>query len=357
MTGTASAVGPNYSQIIADEAYWISLSQVPTTVAGPGRGGLAWYPDTVTRKVRPYIANRGAVGLLNGGSYYYPMVQSYVDWYFRHVNGGAFSGLTSDYAGVSGTVYDYDVTLATGAETHGAPWYDSSDAYAGTFLTLLRRWTEVDTGAAAYLLTKTADIDLIATASIATKQPNGLTGAKPDYSAQYLMDNVEVEAGLRDYVWLLGNKLNNPTRATYWQSEDTALSTAVETYLWTPGPGNMYCWAADTCANSLWSRFYSDSVSQVWPINSGLASTSRSGSLYTTFNASWPNWTTSANNPDGSPWAILAVAAANRGDKTRVDAYLNGSQTRWINAGRAWPWNVADSADRANAAKKAIALP
>ncbi|WP_134119443.1 hypothetical protein [Kribbella kalugense] len=362
MVQTAAAV-PNYSQIIADEAYWISLAQVPTTVAGPGRGGMAWYPDSGTRKIRPYIANRGAVGMLLAGPYYYPMVQAYVDWYFRHVNGGPSSALPADYNGVSGTVYDWDVTVATGAETYGAdpgsgttPWYDSTDAYAGTFLTLLRKWAEADTSSHSYLVSKANDIDMIASASLVTLQANGLTGAKPDYAGQFLMDNVEVAAGLRDDVWLLQNVLNNPTKAAQRQGQLNTLLTAIENHLWTPGPG-MYCWASDQCTNTLWTRFYSDAVSQVWPIVAGIASPTRASSLWSSFNTNWPNWTTSVNNPDGSPWAILAVAAAVRGDKTRADSYLDGSQTGWVNGGRAWPWNIADSADRATAASLASALP
>lgn len=361
--GTAFAA-PNYSQIVADEAYWISLSQIPTSVAGPGRGGLAWYPDAGSRKLRPYIANRGAVGMLRGGSYYYPMVNAYVDWYFRHVNGGPSSPLPADYNGLSGTVYDWDVDVATGAETYGAdpisgatPWYDSTDAYAGTFLTLLRRWAEVDSGSHAYLRSKAADIELIANAAVATQHANGLTGAKPDWPAEYLMDNIEVEQGLRDYVWLLQNPLNDSTGAQSWQTEANTVSGGIEVELWNAGPGTMYCWSSDDCQNTFWTRFYSDAVSQVWPINSGHASSTRSASLWTNFKANWPNWSTSANNPDGHPWAILAVAAAKRGDKAGADAYLDGSQNTWINTGRAWPWNIADSADRSTTATLAAALP
>src|SRR3569623_1725703 len=259
-----AAVAPIYAQIVQDEAFWISLSQIHTNVSGPGRGGLAWYPDQGLRRLNPYIANRGAKGLLLAGAYYYPMVRAYADWYFRHLNGGASSGLPADYAGLSGTIYDWDVDVATGAETYapnpqqpGLPWYDSSDASAATFLTLLRKWAEVDATSRAYLLAS----------------------------------------------------------AAVWESKKDALRDAIQTNMRTAGPKSMYCWAADQCGATTWSRFYSDSVSQAWPLQ-----------------------------------ARVAYTAATLGVKARVDAYMNGAQAHWVGAGRPWPWTIADSADRAGAA-------
>ena len=352
-----AADAPNYAQIVQDEAYWISLSQIPTNVSGPGRGGLAWYPDQGHRRLNPYIANRGAKGLLLAGAYYYPMVRAYADWYFRHLNGGAISGLPADYAGLSGTIYDWDADVASGAETYapnpqqpGLPWYDSSDAYAATFLTLLRKWAEVDTTSSAYILANAGDIQLVANAAIATQHVDGLTGAKPDYPAEFLMDNVEVEQGLQDYAWLLENVFADGARAAVWESKKDALRDAIQTNMRTAGPKSMYCWAADQCGATTWSRFYSDSVSQAWPIQARLAPASTASALWSAFNASWPDWVTSVNATDSAPWAILAYTAATLGDKARVDAYINGSQAHWVGAGRPWPWTIADSADRAGAA-------
>jgi hypothetical protein len=46
-----------------------------------------------------------------------------------------------------------------------------------------------------------------------------------------------------------------------------------------------------------------------------------------------PNWTTTGNNPDGHPWAILCYTAALRADKVRADACPNGSGANWPRAG------------------------
>lgn len=48
--------------------------------------------------------------------------------------------------------------------------------------------------------------------------------------------------------------------------------------------------------------------------------------------------------------------AALLGDKADTDAFLNGSQTAWVDVGRPWPYTIRDSANRAPAAKVAATL-
>jgi len=166
---SASGVQPGYAQIVQDEAYWISLAQIPQG-RGAASGALAWYPfgSSDLAQIRPYIANRAAVGMLMAGSYYHPMVKAWLGWYFAHLN-------RPDYNGVYGTVYDYDATPGTGVKAFVAnqqgqsPSYDSTDAYAATFLTLLRAYAEANPGDGGYLAGKAADIELIATAAAATQ--------------------------------------------------------------------------------------------------------------------------------------------------------------------------------------------
>jgi hypothetical protein len=74
----------------------------------------------------------------------------------------------------------------------------------------------------------------------------------------------------------------------------------IKTRLWSPCSGSMYCWASDRL-NPTWAVWYPDAVAQMWPVNSGVAASSRAASLYGNLNQAWPNWTTTGDNPDGHP--------------------------------------------------------
>ena len=351
----AAATTPNYNQIIQDEAYWISTKQLPDS-CGNAAGALAWYTwSNGTAQIRPYVANIGATGMLAAGSYYYPMVKAWIGWYFRHLN-------RPDYNGVSGTVYDYDDNTTTCVEATATnqqgqnPSYDSTDAYAGTFLSLLRQYAQANPSDDSYLQTNAANIKLVADAIIATLQSDGLTYARPDYHAQLLMDNVEAEQGLSDYGWLLSNALGDPADASYYGGKATTIATAVNSVLWNGShTSGMYGWAADQLDPS-WSNWYPDAVAQTWPLRAELGTAGQRNALWAAFNTAWPNWAGDATNPDGSPWCSVGYTAALMGNKTEADAFLNGSQTAWINPGRPWPYTVMDAANRALTAEIAATL-
>src|SRR5437867_887555 len=68
--------GPNYPQIIADEAYFVSLSQVETCTGTSVRGAIALNPvsqNPGSLYINPYRANYGARALVAAGSRYFPM--------------------------------------------------------------------------------------------------------------------------------------------------------------------------------------------------------------------------------------------------------------------------------------------
>ena len=249
--GAAPAqAGPNYAQIIADEAYFVSLSQVEPCTGTSVRGAIALNPvsqNPGSVYINPYRANYGARALVAAGSHYFPMVKDWLIWYLNHVN-------WPDYNGVYGTVYDYNANATACTEepkvqpgdTH--PFYDSTDAYAATWLSAMRAYAQANPADWAWF--QFPDIvywmDQEAHVSIYTLQPNGLTWAKPDYPRQYLMDNIEVLQGLNDYIWIAQNVLNDQGKVNYWTSYANTLSQGIQTYLWddvtkgatncTPGP-------------------------------------------------------------------------------------------------------------------------
>ncbi|GAY09556.1 hypothetical protein [Pseudonocardia sp. N23] len=354
--------GPDPAAVVADEAYWVSTAQLTCTGDGAGAIAEARIVGTGLVSVHPYEANIGARAMVAAGGRYLPMVRRYVDWYLSRLN-------SPDTAGVDGTVYDYDYDPVTCAgrfqQRPGSPTvptYDSTDAYAGTFLSLVAAYARADpAGAPASLGTPAMRDGLrrVADAIGATRRPSGLTAATPTYAAEYLLDNVEAQQGLTDYAWLLGAVLDDPAGAAARGAEAAAMRDAIEAVLWTGShtPG-LYAVAADHLDPS-WAVWYPDSLAQLWPIMAGLGDVDRRSALWAAFSAHWPGWEDSipqygAVSPDHDPNASVALAAARAGDRAAVDAYLRSSQTRWVEAGRPPPWTVDDSGFRALAAQVGI---
>src|SRR5437667_11497100 len=79
LAATPGPAGPNYTQIIADEAYFVSLSQVESCTGTSVRGAIALNPVSQNPSsfyINPYRANYGARALVAAGSHYFPMDSS-----------------------------------------------------------------------------------------------------------------------------------------------------------------------------------------------------------------------------------------------------------------------------------------
>jgi len=343
--------------VAADEAYWISLAQVPDGL-GPASGAIARHPLTTEHSpafVSPYDGTIGARGLLLGGTRYHPMVRAWIDWYFRNLN-------ERDHNGVSGTIHDHWVDPSSGQQwfaidpATGKPSYDSTDAYAGVFLSLLRAYAEQVPADHGYLRDRRDLIERIALAAVTTEHPSGLTGARPDWYGEYLLDNIDTAQGLADYAWLARNVLRDTGLADRWARKAAGIRSAVESLLWFPDRG-MYGWASDQ-PNPRWDVFYPDAEVQAWPIIHRYGSAERRRDLFAGFDAAWPRWVTGVDNPGTSfpqPWPTLAMAAAVTGRRDQVVAYLESTQRTWVTQGRPWPWSVNDSYWRAATARHAQA--
>lgn len=152
-------------------------------------GAIAEYGTTIdpsrVASVQPYWANLAVIGLAAWlHRHPDPTVTAdawrWLAWYRAHMAPG--TGYVADYRVSDGQLTD------TGTE-------DSTDAYAGTFLSALaamtaaghERWParsyESAAGEAVHAITTTLT-------------PDGLTDAKPGYPMPYAMDNAEVQAGL-----------------------------------------------------------------------------------------------------------------------------------------------------------------
>ncbi len=358
VAGRAHPEPVDYEGIVQDEAYWVSTAQLSCAGAGDGAIAEARITGTGSVSVHPYEANLGARALLAAGPRYFPTVRRYLQWYLRHLN-------RPDVNGVVGTVYDYDFdprtcvgTLQPHPVTGKRPKYDSTDAYAGTFLTLVAEYARADPADHGFLRSPAvrADLESIAGAVAATRGPSGLTAATPTYAAEYLMDNVEAQRGIADYGWLLQAVLAEPAAAQRRFAEAGRMRDAIEARLWLAGrAGGMYGWATDQLTPS-WDTWFPDSMAQLWPVLDGLADEGRRAQLWAAFSRRWPTWTRSrpqygAIDVEHDPNASVAYAAARVGARAEVDDYLRSSQELWVRAGRPPPWTVDDAGFRALAAR------
>ncbi|HSX06432.1 MAG TPA: hypothetical protein VLG92_01790 [Candidatus Saccharimonadia bacterium] len=351
LTSTMSAWAQNidYSQIITSEASWITSTQIPAG-HGDASGAIPIHPDPSggSWKVSPYDANIAAMGLLDNGTTDAAQVKSWMNWYIAHLN-------WPDYNGKVATIYDYSINATTYAVTpilqSGHPSYDSTDSYAATFLSLCHKYAAV-TGDVTFLRTNEYQVNQIIGAMLSTKQSDNLTWARPDYPAKYLMDNTEVYTGLNDAAWLYQNVFTDDLNGfSYYSAVASDVKTAIQTYLWNSTLG-MYVIAKNsdgTTDTPSWSSWPS-ATTQLWALKAGIVS--NPSAMWNAFNSTWDNavtstnWTTTVNNPDTMPWGGAGYAAAVMGDKSKIDAFLAGANTNYINLqnnSHHWPWSVREA--------------
>lgn len=132
----------------------------------------------------PYFSNLYASYLLLYGDSP-PTVKNYILWYLQNLN-------YPDRFGLTGTIYDF---LVFGDYLIPTYSYDSADAYAGTFLTLIYFYTN----RRGYSLAKDhlQNIKDIAYLILSLKDSqDGVVKALPYREVKYLIDNLEAYAGL-----------------------------------------------------------------------------------------------------------------------------------------------------------------
>jgi hypothetical protein len=249
--------------------------------------------------------------------------------------------------------YSYNGTALTSLGT-----YDSVDSYAATFLTLAKRLIEVSPSNQTWLAGYSYQLTLIGNAltkcidDSSNTMPTGYTPDDNDgltidsyvHGAKYLMDNVEVNQGLRSMVWLESNVITGGS-PTYYQGVLTTHTSAIESQLWRT---SMYNWNDNGSTGSTisaWTTWYADAIGQLFPAMLELISptSSRATSLYTSFNAHYPNWSTgTVYDPSGFPTVLVAYAAAKMNDVTRTTAYLSYLQT-FTGTSEPTHWYIAES--------------
>ncbi len=306
-----------FESIVESETAWIASLQlengaIPMTYTANG-----------TVKMNPYFADFAALALLDRADDYADNVKKYMDWHFAHLNTAS-----SDYNGVDGTIYDYEITLADGKITQEKSLgsYDSTDSYAATFLMVLNKYYD-KTGDSAYILNNVNNIQRVVNAMLSTLH-NGLTMAKPDYEIKYLMDNCEVYAGARACGMLFTKVSCDQSKAIETQCAEAVddIYKAVENKLWKPLSGNYKVAVKKTlnldAIKFSWDEYYPSATAQLFPIAFGLICprSDRALKLYNKFcdKYDWENF----DYPDAFYWGSNVYTAAVVNDLDRVVTYM-----------------------------------
>jgi len=340
-----------YASVAKTESTWLASLQLDN-----GAIGDTGADSSGRTKITPYFADFAAMALLESGTEYTENVRKYIKWHFVHLNTAG-----QDINGLSGTIYDYyeylgndgKVTKERVYRVKGRKFYDSTDSYAATFLSLLWQYYRA-TGDRELLALHRSDIDAVSHVMLSTMN-KGLTMARPDYQEKYLMDNAEVYRGAADGARLYAALFPDSVRGGLLKKSAVKIKAAVEKKMWNKR-GHYYYSALEKngrpSSRFRWSRFYMDSTSQVFPVITGVISpkSKRAKLIYRSFNRHWS--TTAVKNhrwelmkyPDEYYWGDLVYTAAIMGDKGRVKSSMKNYEAKVKKNSHGYPLYSADCA-------------
>jgi hypothetical protein len=270
---------------VRSEAGWILLCQLAD-------GAIETAPGTGT--ISPYGANYAALGLARAAGEghdpaYAGAAWQWLAWYQAHQDAAGF-------------VTDYTVDGSTETSTRT---YDSTDAYAGTFLSAAAATWQADPDRTR-LRALAPGIGRAVSAIEATQMADGLTRAKPDYQGELLMDNAEVYGGLRAAA-TLATALSEPALAARATADARRVVAGVAA-LWNPAAGG-FDWATSPHGTSVaprWRVLYPDAMESAWAVAYGLATPAQAATVLAHLDRQQPRWA----DPDQSAASVVGSAVA-----------------------------------------------
>jgi hypothetical protein len=328
-TATATSYDATTVSAVAADADWILRTQMSD-------GAITTQTDH--HAVWPYLANFAAEGLaqatrVTGNATYESAAWKWLAWYAAHEDS---NGFVTDY------VWNGSAMASSGT-------MDSTDAYAGTFLTAARAAWIVSPDVTR-LSALHAGIAGAVQAIEATQDSDGLTWAKPSWHVKYLMDVAETYSGLRSAV-VLGQALGDTVLADHAASDAAKLKAGIDS-LWDTSAANYHYAKYDSgvLQSSTWAFLYPDALEQAWAVAYGVTAADRSTALMSTFTQAQPRWsdpTATATFDSGTqtvgywPVAGWALLRANRA----ADALAAAASIRQaaVAAGRVWPYTSGNS--------------
>jgi len=294
-------------------------------------GAIATNPDGWL--VRPYFANFAAIGLAQaaaeGNAAAAEAAWRWLEWY-------------RDHRAATGVVNDHETRAGALTDTGDV---DATDATAATFLVAVDRVAAASPDPVRLAALEGAirgSVDAIA----AVQDVDGLTWAKPTYPVKYLMDNVEVYAGLLAAA-RVADRSARPDLAADARRRAELVSGGLRS-LWNPATG-AYDWALHPSGGRDPVRpsvFYPDAVAQLWMVASGLVEPPTARRIADRFVAEHPAWfrpTAVERFPTGSGpvgyWPMIAHGLAVAG--VDPSAELERLQLDAVASGAAWPFTSA----------------
>lgn len=206
---------------------------------------------------------------------------------------------------------------------------DSDDSYAATLLTLATRYVKASQNWAWWDQKKSRLKDMAYRNIALSVKPNGLTSVfqaprNQSNNAGYLMDNVEVYRGLRDFSAMLRER-GDLADATYYDQFAKNIATSMATLF---DPGTSAFRMADLSTQTDTS-FYPGTSCQVFPQAFGVPELAGYyDRAWTFFNSNTTGWETGKLDP--YPWAVLGLAAAKRGQTTLAKAQLASMEKTFV---------------------------
>lgn len=330
-----------YEEIAAEEAEWLWGQQM-------SNGAFAFYnAENGSVHINPYFSEIVAIALINhdNSDEAADRMKDYFEWHFSHINTEE-----TDYNGLAGTIYDYDVVVKNGivvSETSKGT-YDSTDSYSALFVKALAGYAKAY-GDKSYLLQHKEEIKNITNVMFATMS-GGYTYAKPDYKIRYLMDNAEVYAGLTSAKYIYKNVIVD-------EEMYNKVSEAVAFY---DEHFNEHWWKGDHYATVLnsnyseytgygfsWDMLYPCASSQIFPVIYGLvdADSVYAEKVYEGFCSAW-NWQDMDYISKGETvfcWGSFSYMGALMHDEERLDSYMD-KYNEIVEGGRKYPLFSSESA-------------
>lgn len=333
-----------YEDIAQNERQWLLSNQLPD-------GAFLLYDkeENNTNTIQPYFSNIACDSLLYGepAEAELAAVRSYIEWYLQHLNTEE-----TDPVNGAGTIYDYKaVTAEDGsvmAESKGK--YDSVDSYAATFLILVAHYVQVSKDIS-WLDGYQTEISSIMDAMLRCMTKEGITYAKKEYPIYYLMDNCEVNAGLRAAAALKNRGIGEDTFATAEEFERYQQNNTdqILNSFWVED-GQYYGTGFDEEGNPLAfsdpPRFYPELVEQiyplVWGVSEGDSDYARMAYDNLCRRQPWEHMQYKEDGDTAFNWTVLSYAGALMGDVESVDAFLSSYQNETVK-GRSYPAYIDDA--------------
>lgn len=303
-------------------------------------------------RINPYFGNFAAQALLD-----FPtklnqeIVKQWINWYIAHLNKNDNPDPQDD--NITGSIWDYQLHFCKDGTKKielqdGKQSMDSSDSYAATFISLIRRFARLSDDNKQWLLDNyKQDISNVykAILYLFKDQKNGgfpydLTIAKPSYEIMYLMDNCEVNQAFKDAIDLVEMNLLDTNKEDIEEMLNRQTTRILDPDAYEMGlqmPPNetdesinggfkIYFIQKNTPID--WKKPYPDVMAQIFPIIFQIRHEENVEEPYEAqqwdrFKKNFPDWQNGVSYGNGIALTIFMRAATARKDKEWIDAYIN----------------------------------